>query len=171
MAKKAKKGKGGKKGKKKSKKQLKAEKKAAEAAAAAALAEAEEQRRKAEEEQERARLEEEAKIAAEMARLEEIRAAEVAARKKKEKMQRVHKGMLAWARAMRDDEDQVRRRAARDRLRAHRQHITVTVVEAKLWGSHPFHVNCAVTCTPSEVTRTTSTLRGACSHPVWHSRA
>ena len=167
----AKKSKGGEKEKKKTRKQLKAEKKAAEAAAAAALAEAEAIRLKAEEEQERARLEEEAAVAAEMARLEEIRAAEVAAQKKREKRQRVRKGMMAWAQHMRMDEDQVRRRAARERLRAHRQRISVTVVEAKLWESHPFHVSCAVTCTPGEITRTTSTLHGACAHPVWHSRA
>ena len=78
---------------------------------------------------------------------------------------------MAWARHLRFDEDQVRRRAARERLRAHREHIAVTVVEAKLWRSHPFHVSCAVTCTPGEIMHNTSTLRGACAHPVWHSRA
>ena len=177
MAKKAKKGspkkkeKKPKKEKKKSKKQLKKEKKAAAAAAAAALAEAERLRAEAEAEQEKIRLEEEAKVAAEMARLEEIRAAELAIKRKKERMRKVKRGMLAWARAQRTDADAMRRQAARVRLREHREQITVTVVEAKLWESHPFHVSAAVTITPGETTRNTTTLHGGCSHPVWHSRA
>ena len=110
-------------------------------------------------------------VAAEMARLEEIRAAEVAAQRKKERMRKVRRGMMAWARAQLTDADAMRRQAARVRLCEHRQQITVTVVEAKLWECHPFHVSASITITPGETTRNSTTLHGGGSHPVWHSRA
>ena len=152
---------------KKSKKELKKERAAAEKARAAEEAALEEARLAAEAEIEAARLAAEEAIAAEVARQEAERRAKEEAERKAKELQARKRQALQWAAAQNADKEAQRRKAARARLRSHREGLTVTVVEAKLWKSHPFHVSCTVTMSPTEHTKTTTTLAGACSHPVW----
>jgi hypothetical protein len=129
-------------------------------------AEAEEARVAAEFEAARVAAEEAA--AAEEERLEQIRLAKVAAELEKARAEREAREQAERQAQLANEHEVQRRNAARARLAAHRTHFDVTVVEAKLWYDHPWHVYCAVTATPGPPEpASTSTLSGATTHPVW----